>query len=80
MLPRMFLAVFSTQSNVYVLPMLDCPQLITANILSPTALAYDQNQTARLEKKSIVSATMITIGAAGGVASILPYFVPKTLQ
>lgn len=35
---------------------------------SPGTLAYGQNQTALLEKRGIVSAAMITIGAAGGVA------------
>ncbi|QDS73142.1 hypothetical protein FKW77_001768 [Venturia effusa] len=34
----------------------------------PGTLAYGQNQTAKLEKRGIISAAMITIGAAGGVA------------
>lgn len=33
----------------------------------PATLAYGQNQTVRQEKRGIVSAAMITIGAAGGV-------------
>lgn len=36
-----------------------------ANI--PATLAYGQNQTVRQEKRGIVSAAMITMGAAGGV-------------
>lgn len=36
-----------------------------ANI--PATLAYGQNQTVRQEKRGIVSAAMITIGAMGGV-------------
>ena len=37
-----------------------------ANI--PGTLAYGQNQTARTEKKGIVAAAMISMGAAGGIA------------
>ncbi|EON68750.1 hypothetical protein W97_08008 [Coniosporium apollinis CBS 100218] len=33
----------------------------------PGTLAYGQNQTARVEKRGIVSAAMISIGAAGGI-------------
>lgn len=33
----------------------------------PQALAYGQNQTATLNKKGIVAAVMISVGAAGGV-------------
>ncbi|CAH0043361.1 unnamed protein product [Clonostachys solani] len=34
----------------------------------PGTLAYGQNQTARPEKRGVVSAAMISIGAAGGIA------------
>ena len=34
----------------------------------PATLAYGQNQTARIDKRGVVSAAMISIGAAGGVA------------
>lgn len=33
----------------------------------PGTLAYGQNQTPRVEKRGVVSAVMITVGAAGGV-------------
>jgi hypothetical protein len=33
----------------------------------PGSLAYDQNQTARIGKKEIVAAAMISVGAAGGI-------------
>ena len=33
----------------------------------PGTLAYGSNQTARLEKKGIVAAAMISVGAAGGI-------------
>jgi MFS family permease len=33
----------------------------------PASLAYGQNQTARVQKRAVVAAAMISIGAAGGV-------------
>lgn len=33
----------------------------------PATLAYGQNQTARVQKRAIVAAAMISVGAAGGV-------------
>jgi len=36
-----------------------------ANI--PASLAYGQNQTAKVQKRAVVAAAMISIGAAGGV-------------
>lgn len=33
----------------------------------PATLAYGQNQTARVQKRAVVAAAMISVGAAGGV-------------
>jgi hypothetical protein len=33
----------------------------------PATLAYGQNQTARIQKRAVVAAAMISVGAAGGV-------------
>jgi MFS family permease len=33
----------------------------------PASLAYGQNQTARVQKRAVVAAAMISVGAAGGV-------------
>ncbi|KAJ4301406.1 hypothetical protein N0V90_003498 [Kalmusia sp. IMI 367209] len=40
-----------------------------ANI--PSTLVYGQNQTAKVQKKAVVSAAMITAGAAGGICGAL---------